>query len=275
MGSYTILKMGDKLPTVSILQLLLNRQLKGKKIVVDGDFGGGTKKAVIRYQKLRHINPNGTVGRRTWSRLIKGTGIRIVDCLDVTEDWRILLDMKGKIIGNPEYAYKPFNRVGASPILIGDTADGVTAVVNKIIARAGSPATLILLRFYGHGAIGWQGISHGTGNNISYSDELTGLWDKNLEKTKPVIRRLNSHFGIYTSIQLHGCNVARKDKGKSFIQSLATTWGVPVSAATSWQFWGADQYHTFKFEGEVINAFPGGKNLKTWSAGLPQLAENR
>ena len=271
MATYTRLQIGNKLPTVAILQLLLNSYLKGKEVSVDGYFGSKTRKAVMQFQKLRGIRPIGIVGRQTWSKLNEYFGFRIIDCLDVTEDRAVLMDWHGNLKSKPENAYKLFERLGVNLIKVGMTPEGLTTVVNEIIGRSGNPITFVLLRFFGHGESGWQGISHGTGDNILYSDEYTGIWDKKLHKQKAILQKLNPHFGVYTSIELHGCNVAQGNRGELFLQNLVKIWGVPVSAAKPVQYWGEYESSTFKFEGRTASRFPNAKNLKTWSAGLPRL----
>jgi peptidoglycan hydrolase-like protein with peptidoglycan-binding domain len=56
---YMLLRKGDRLPTVGVLQTLLNRQIAGKKLVVDGIFGEKTKKTVIDFKN--HGDSNRTV----------------------------------------------------------------------------------------------------------------------------------------------------------------------------------------------------------------------
>lgn len=271
MSTYASLKKNDRLPLVAILQLLLNRQAKGM-VDVDGVFGPKTEMAVRNFQAQHNLSYSGKVNRETWLKLIEGTGFRIIDCVDVTEEWMTEYDETGWVqSGKPEHTLDGFKAVGANPVEVGATTYGVRDAIRKVIDRAGNPGTLILLRFYGHGESGWQGISYGTGFH-NYDDETSALWYKTLKSMEKNIRRLNSHLGIYTSIQLHGCQVAKWKRGERFVQRLADIWGVPVSAAKKDQY-GSNAIDTFEFEGPVFNAFPKGKNLKTWSKGLPILPE--
>lgn len=57
-----VLKMGDSGEDVKTLQSAL-------KITSDGDFGPGTKAAVIAFQKKHGLYPDGVVGKNTWSLL--------------------------------------------------------------------------------------------------------------------------------------------------------------------------------------------------------------
>jgi N-acetylmuramoyl-L-alanine amidase len=48
-----------------------NRYIQWKlKITVDGIFGNGTEKAVLKYQTVKKLNADGVVGSITWSKLI-------------------------------------------------------------------------------------------------------------------------------------------------------------------------------------------------------------
>jgi hypothetical protein len=57
-----VLKMGDSGEDVKKLQTALG-------IVADGDFGPGTKAAVIAVQKNKNLYPDGVVGKNTWAAL--------------------------------------------------------------------------------------------------------------------------------------------------------------------------------------------------------------
>lgn len=59
-----VLRMGDKGEDVKALQTAL-------KINADGDFGPGTKAAVIKAQKAAKLYPDGVVGQQTWKAILK------------------------------------------------------------------------------------------------------------------------------------------------------------------------------------------------------------
>lgn len=59
-----VLRMGEKGDAVRKLQQLLG-------IGADGDFGPGTKAAVVKFQKANGLYPDGVVGKNSWSLLDK------------------------------------------------------------------------------------------------------------------------------------------------------------------------------------------------------------
>ena len=70
-----VLQIGDTGNQVETLQILLNafgfRDQDGNELKVDSVFGSKTDYAVKTYQKARDIEPDGIVGGRTWSCLLK------------------------------------------------------------------------------------------------------------------------------------------------------------------------------------------------------------
>lgn len=53
---------------VTILQYLLNEF--GANLVVDGNFGGNTARAVVEFQRNNNLTQDGIVGRNTWAKLL-------------------------------------------------------------------------------------------------------------------------------------------------------------------------------------------------------------
>jgi hypothetical protein len=60
---------GDKGPAVRRVQEWLN--LRGYGLSIDGDFGGVTEDAVMRFQRANRLRATGTVGARTFARLVE------------------------------------------------------------------------------------------------------------------------------------------------------------------------------------------------------------
>lgn len=61
---------GDQVKTVQ--RLLSASGYKLGKYGIDGDFGDDTEDAVIAFQKARGLEPDGVVGKDTWTKLLKG-----------------------------------------------------------------------------------------------------------------------------------------------------------------------------------------------------------
>ncbi|MEO0768281.1 MAG: S-layer homology domain-containing protein [Cyanobacteria bacterium J06649_4] len=73
------IQLGSQGATVSELQNLLNLRLDHPSLfgfviplLVDGDFGNNTRRAVIAYQEHYALTPDGIVGDRTWTSLLQG-----------------------------------------------------------------------------------------------------------------------------------------------------------------------------------------------------------
>lgn len=69
MDTFPILRRGDRNAAVRVMQYLLND--RGTAVTVDGIFGPRTETAVTSFQAGNGLLPDGTVGERTWSRLIR------------------------------------------------------------------------------------------------------------------------------------------------------------------------------------------------------------
>ena len=71
-----VLRRGYSGPSVVILQVMLNRISQNypaipKISLVDGIFGAQTEAAVIRFQEIFDLTPDGIVGRSTWNALVR------------------------------------------------------------------------------------------------------------------------------------------------------------------------------------------------------------
>lgn len=66
-----VLKKGMKCPTVGVVQaLLIGMGYDLGKTGADESFGGKTENAVMSYQEDADLEPDGSVGRKTWSKLL-------------------------------------------------------------------------------------------------------------------------------------------------------------------------------------------------------------
>lgn len=68
LNNFPTVRQGNKNNFVTILQYLLNEY--GANLVVDGDFGGATLRAVTNFQRNNNLTADGIVGRNTWNKLL-------------------------------------------------------------------------------------------------------------------------------------------------------------------------------------------------------------
>lgn len=264
---YVLLRHGDRLPTVAVLQVLLNRGIAGRKLQVDGIFGGNTKSAVRDFQRPRGLRPDGVVGEKTWPRLIAATSFGIVDAVDITDP--DVLQTEGSDI----------RLAGGRPVFTGSVCNGVAEAINGIRGRVRPGDDVVLVRFYGHGSPAAAGISDGVGSfrdaggRRVYIDDASraAITSGNVRSMHGELVKLRPIFGPYSSVEFHGCRVASGPDGRQLIDHLAGLWDVPVTGAVRRQFAGGTA--TFRFEGPTYTGFPRSVDLRSWSRSLPALAE--
>jgi peptidoglycan hydrolase-like protein with peptidoglycan-binding domain len=250
--SYPLLRQGDKLPAVGVLQKLLNRT--GESLDPDGDFGSRTKAAVIRFQTPRHLSPDGAVGQNTWPRISANANLPVVDCIDVFDPSLAQLEERD------------IRRAGGNPIVIGGMSNGVEQAVNDIVS---AHRNLFLLRFHGHGAPGTASISSGHGELDPGMIHRADITLSNLAVIRPIVARLRTVFGPYGCVQFMHCETGRGPNGRRVLQAIADELRVPVSAGINTQFGGGTK--TFRFEGPTFTALPSG-TLAQWCRALPNFA---
>jgi hypothetical protein len=261
---------------VSVLQILLSFRLGGGSMLnVDGIFGPRTRAAVVSFQsQFRDLKPDGIVGRLTWLRLFEDTGLKIIDAVDVTDP--DLMDTEAADLID----------AGGSPIITGGMSNGIVDVANRVQQAAQTSGSVVLLRFFGHGAAGTMAFSDGTGvirwqetvgkkttKHVRYIDErveLSSLTPETLPKVQFALGRLTPVFSEFGSVELHGCKVARDVAGRRLLERLADLWRVPVTAGRTTQLAGGKS--TFRFEGPIYTAIPGNRSLRSWSQHIASLA---
>lgn len=247
---YPLLRRGDRLPTVAVVQILINRHMeRGTYIAVDGIYGRNTRNAVIEFQRRKGLGVDGIVGKNTWGALTRGQDLHVIDSVDVTNP---------KDMGYEDAAIQG---AGGQPIVNFGMCNGVKVATAKIQARAGR-GDVVLLRFHGHGAPGVMGISSGTETELSSEFGVTFL-----DSLARYLGRLSPIFSPLGSAELHGCRVGAGRDGRRLVAALARAWGVPVTAGRRTQYGGGSS--TFRFEGPTFTAFPGGGGLKSWARSRP------
>lgn len=71
-----VLKKGNKGDAVKAMQILLIGygfemiSNSGKVYGADGSFGGATERALVEFQKVNGLDPDGSCGRKTWTKLL-------------------------------------------------------------------------------------------------------------------------------------------------------------------------------------------------------------
>lgn len=145
---YTFLMEGCVLPSVTALQILLNRTRKDNKIQVDGIFGPVTRSAVVDFQRMKRIQPDGIVGSTTWPLLTEDSGLKVIDTVDSSDPG--IQEVVTHLI-----------MAGFDPITLGHMSGGVSVVVSRVLARAAQSGGTVLLRITGHGGPGHQYLTGG------------------------------------------------------------------------------------------------------------------
>jgi hypothetical protein len=290
--NYTLLRFGDHLPTVGVLQKLLNRF--GEDLDPDGVFGRKTLAAVQKFQRSKHLLPDGIVGVETWPKLTEGVDLPIVDSVDVFDSFQI--EEAGRIIeedtdklkdpkiskeetrklqqqikdakeflkehkyGQLEVAVASIRAVGGNPLVLGGMSNGVAQAVSLIRSAA---RNVFLLRFHGHASSGSQNITAGT----EWSSELNALDADTIPVLSRVISSLRAVFGPYGSVEFKGCQLARGPEGRHMLTRIASILGVPATAGEITQHSGGTE--TFHFRRPTYTAVPYGQSLEDWCRALP------
>lgn len=259
MANYPLLKKGDRLPSVGVLQKLLNAT--GAELKVDGEFGQKTEAAVKGFQSERRMLATGLVDEATWTRASRSRWLPIVDCIDVF-DAKIYHQRVPVLLD-----------VGAQPLLTGGMQHGIQSILGRIAEYGGE---IFLLRIVGHGAPGMQAISFGAGGfreldpvtQTRVFHPLAGPFEGVGLQTEAQIEQLfpiRQQLGAYGQIELFGCKVAAGTTGRRFVAAFAHKLGVPVSAAVQKQH----MPDAFRISGPVYTVFPDGHDLRSWCEALP------
>jgi hypothetical protein len=272
MADYPDLKIGDQLPTVALVQLLLNRQRKKlglEELTVDGFFGTHTKRMVEKFQKKSKLNGDGVVGKRTWPKLTEGTRFLIHNAVDISDP-----SFQGTTMA-------PLAKLKASVTTAFVVCNGVRMIITDIVERARNHE-LVLLRFHGHGKPGSLRVSGKSKITlpdrrvIKIPDDCqSNISRQNLPVLTPILQLLGPYFSVYGSVEFHSCRVALGDENEEFLNKLANIWQVPVTAERISE----DNIPetTFRFTGgpkRLYTGFPSGyTNLEEWSQSLPALPE--
>jgi Putative peptidoglycan binding domain len=246
--NYTDLRFGDRLPTVGVLQCLLNRT--GASLVTDGHFGKKTLTAVKAFQRQHGLAHDGIVGENTWRRLTTGLRLPILDSVDVWDPTFLREDARY------------IKKTGATPVMIGGACNGVEQVVSEL---SGAGSSVFLLRFHGHGAPGVASVAAGHGELDPRSRQGSDILMN--PRINAILARLRSIFGPYGSVQFIECETGRGSQGRRLLTQLATDLRVPVTGAVNDQPFG--KTWSFRLDGPTTTVCPGGVSLADWCRALP------
>lgn len=247
--NYTLMRRGDILPTVGVLQVLLNRT--GAKLEKDGVFGAATQSAVRTFQQRKHLKVDGEVGIDTWGALVAGVDLQIVDSIDIWDPTFLKEDA----------AY--ITQAGGAPILLGGMCNGVEQTVTEILKVA---SNMFLLRFHGHGAPGVGSSGTGHGELDPNMEERSDIYDD--PAILATLGGLASAFGPYGNIQFIQCQTGKGREGRRLLTDMAKRIGVPVTGAVQDQPF--SKAASFRLFGPTVTVTPSG-SLREWCRALPAL----
>jgi peptidoglycan hydrolase-like protein with peptidoglycan-binding domain len=245
----SLLFQGDVLPSVTTSQILMRRHRPNTLLNCDGHFGPRTNNGVQAFQGANSLKKDGIIGKNTWHKFEAVSTFQTIDVVDGTDPSLVALEATD------------LRSAGFDPIVVFGMSNGLEFTMNQIAARA-QTGKVMLLRFHGHGNRGLQNV---TGGEINGAPHLASISLSNFGQIEGTLRRITRIFVQFGSVQLLGCDVGG-GKGSALVARLAETWGVPVTAGLHTQFGGGTK--TFRFEGPVVSAFPGGAAIKTWSKAM-------
>jgi hypothetical protein len=288
-----LLEHGDRLPTVALIQILLNAYTPAdSSLLVDGIFGRATEAAVRTFQRtVMRTAPSGQIDSRTWVRLAQEQHLQVRDLVDITDP---LINQMADVV----------RAEGSNPIVRGGGSNAVADIVPSIAASGVRRGTLALLRFQGHGNRGVQVVGYGTGCHVYYdimhqrevppleqciaerasvtpedaavvmaAMSRSALSDSSLElpEVSAALRPLRDYLSPCGSIEFHGCQVGGGTRGARFLQRMADLANVPVTAAQTRQVTG----NAIRFRGPILSKFPNDSTLHRWARNLPPLRSSR
>ena len=250
------LRIGDRLPVVASAQVLL-KKFVDRDLRVTGFFDSFTQKAILKIKTPQYNRSSGTtISGRVWSFLLQSSKLKVIDVIDGADP------AQGSTISTIRYYQSDY---AGEHMIIKRASSNSIGDVMKEITKFAPPFPLLLLRFHGHGAPGYQGVSCGqtyspkekNSINIDYINDIT----LDLQTLCPC-------FAPFGSVELHGCKTGKDQKGAQLLQKLADLWQIPVSAGTKLQVSGGMGAATFRFEGNPVSKMPSGQTLTKWATSL-------
>lgn len=255
-----ILRQGDRLPTVALLQSYLNQEPSSAEfLTVDGIFGPRTATAVRTYRMAHRLGSGETADHRVWNGVVGGEW-QIIDSVDRSDHdspvRRRRIEDHGDLAPYGQTVLEQF----------GMTA-GTGPTVRNVQARA-RLGQVVLLRFHGHGSPGNMIIASGVEGNAASS--LHQGYGEGFFQWLQLLRPIFAPLG---SVEMHGCRVGRGYAGRSLLLGMANALGVPVSAGINPQYGGGTA--TFHFEGPTRTICPNDEPLRSWARRVGSVSEPR
>lgn len=243
-----ILRQGDHLPTVAVIQSYLNQQPGMDDFVeVDGLFGPRTREGVQRFQRANGMEPTGEVQWEEWRGLV-GIDWQIIDSIDRSDH-----DQPGHEI-NDHLDVGPYDQT----ILQWFGLSRGTPLVISAVGERARRGEVILLRFHGHGSPGHMVVASG---RISAASSFDYRYPPQFYDA---LRELRPIFAPFGSVEMHGCRVGMGAPGQRLLRGMADALGVPVTGAIPRQQGGGRT--TFRYEGtHTRTVCPGGMHLPVWA----------
>jgi putative peptidoglycan binding protein len=243
----------DKGPVVAFAQQALRSWSElflkeSKQTKVDGIYGSKTSKLVQHVQKHYKLTEDGVLGPKTWARLQDYGDGEVVDFVDHGDD--LLVRLSSELF-----------KFGSAPITSFHRQDAMSLLISALRKKTASGKKIGLLRIYGHGSSGKQGMSIGIGGEYRYeggridfgrlyagrpfivggrkkghSYDCRGGVALSLRHTQcknntiKFLQQLRPCMSKLGSVELHGCHIAKGIAGRRLVATCALSSGVPFRA---------------------------------------------
>lgn len=141
-----------------------------------------------------------------------------------------VIDMDDSTTGLPQNSIGLWNAAhrpqdGRVIVKLYGMSNGVEEMVTQIEQRVQS-GRIDLLRVWGHGYPGGQGVSGGH-DGTAFQNDFAGMTVTNFSGIQHSLSRLTALFTPNAKVELRGCTVAQ-GAGSRLLTLLAQLWGVPV-----------------------------------------------
>lgn len=245
-----ILRRGDRLPSVALLQSYLNQESSSTDfLTVDGIFGPRTETAIRNFRAAHRLGTGSIADDRVWHGVV-GREWQIIDSVDRS-------DHDSPLARRRIEDHRDLSPYGQTVLQQFGMSNGTAPAVRSVQAQA-RLGQVVLLRFHGHGSPGNMILASGVdGNAASSLHQGYGAgFFRWLDLLRPIFARMGS-------VEMHGCRVGQGHAGRSLLLGMANALGVPVTAGINNQLGGGTT--TFRFEGPTRTICPNDEPLRDWA----------